>query len=156
MTGYEIAKRFEHSLSRVWPARPNQIYTELNRMADAGLIAEIGREARNARRYEICEAGQTALRHWMQQDLPEGGGLRFEPLLKANFLWTLPQDARAAWLAQQRQFWEDQIAWLDAQAKHLPPDHTDTSGAVTSRRQAAATGRRIYGAMKDWATAMMS
>lgn len=181
MTGYEVAKRFEHSLARVWPARPNQIYTEMNRMADAGLIEEIGREARNARRYAITKGGRTALTEWMLRPVPPEQALRFEPLLKANFVWTLPEGERRAWLDEQRRYWGEQIAWLDAQAKHLPsepeglgsdPVETGTSDAnvepelnqaialkaadgamraVPDRRQAAAVGRAIYQVMRDWA-----
>lgn len=183
MTGYEVAKRFEHSLARVWPARSNQIYTEMNRMADAGLIEEIGREARNARRYAITKGGRTALTEWMLRPVPPEQALRFEPLLKANFAWTLPEEERRAWLAEQRRYWTGQIAWLDAQAKHLPPGpegagsdpgESDASAgrgpdrvaapsraiapktagamrAAPDRRRAAAAGRAIYQAMRDWA-----
>lgn len=151
MTGYEIAKRFEHSLARVWPARPNQIYTEANRMIADGLVREVGREARGARRHAITEAGRAALRDWLARDLAPGGGLRFEALLKANFVWTLPPAERRRWLQAQRRFWDEQIAWLDAQAKHLPPNGADPDGAVPDRRRAAKAGRAIYGAMQAWA-----
>ena len=167
MTGYEVAKRFEHSLARVWPARSNQIYTELNRMDGEGLIAEIGREARNARRYAVTDAGRAALRDWMLRPVSPDQALRFEPLLKANFAWTLPEPELRRWMEQQRRYWDEQIAWLDAQAKHLPPDPlarkangaSDEAGAhspvplqaVPDRRRAAKAGRAIYVAMRDWA-----
>ena len=172
MTGYEVAKRFEHSLARVWPARSNQIYTEMNRMADEGLIEEVGREARNARRYAITDGGREALIEWMLRPVPPEQALRFEPLLKANFAWTLPEPERRDWMDAQRRYWDEQIAWLDAQVKHLPPDPPSTglSGQVTGdgddqastrtspplqavpdRRRAAKVGRAIYEAMRDWA-----
>ena len=161
MTGYEVAKRFEHSLARVWPARSNQIYTEMNRMADEGLIQEVGREARNARRYAITDAGRAWLREWMLRPVRTEQALRFEPLLKANFAWTLPPPERRDWTEAQRRYWDKQIAWLDAQAKHLPPDPSRSDAiasttpnpvrAVPDRRRAAQVGRAIYEAMRNWA-----
>ena len=155
MTGYEVAKRFEHSLARVWPARPNQIYAALNRLETEGAVAEVGREARNARRYAITEQGRAALVEWMLRPAHPERSLRFEPLLKANFAHALPPAQRGAWLNGQRRHWEEQIAWLDAQMKHLPPDpaapRPGPERAIPDRRRAAEAGRAIYAAMLDWA-----
>ncbi|MFD1050558.1 PadR family transcriptional regulator, partial [Kibdelosporangium lantanae] len=37
-SGYDLLKRFEISLANVWPATQSQLYSELNRMADADLV----------------------------------------------------------------------------------------------------------------------
>ncbi len=37
-SGYDLLKRFEKSMANVWPATQSQLYGELNKLADAGLI----------------------------------------------------------------------------------------------------------------------
>lgn len=38
-SGYDLLKRFETSLANVWPATQSQMYTELSKLAAAGLIS---------------------------------------------------------------------------------------------------------------------
>ena len=37
-SGYDLLKHFEKSMANVWPATQSQLYGELNKLADAGLI----------------------------------------------------------------------------------------------------------------------
>ena len=37
-SGYDLLKTFEKSMANVWPATQSQLYGELNKLADAGLI----------------------------------------------------------------------------------------------------------------------
>ena len=46
-SGWDLLKRFEQSLAFVWPATQSQLYTELNRMTDAGLVEVGATGARN-------------------------------------------------------------------------------------------------------------
>jgi DNA-binding PadR family transcriptional regulator len=73
MTGYTLAKRFDQSAAFVWHAPHSQIYPELRRLEESGLI--MGREeARGAhgtkRRYELTEAGRAELRRWVTELAP--------------------------------------------------------------------------------------
>ena len=147
MTGYEIAKRFEHALSRIWPAKPNQIYTELNRMADDGLaeVVEIG--ARNAKRFAITESGKVALTDWLCDRSPVDQQLRFDGLLKANFLFALPPEELRSFLSDEAAFWANQTDWIESQMVHLPQD---TAEATRARRLAAEAGRDLYRLMHMW------
>ena len=68
LTGYEIKQRADLTLRFYWvsPAM-SQIYTELRRLSDRGLVraearADGGREVTS---YAITEAGQAALREWL-------------------------------------------------------------------------------------------
>lgn len=63
-SGYELAKRFDASVANFWHALPQQIYGELRRLEQQGLIR--GRTVRqqgrpNKRVFRITEAGQRAL-----------------------------------------------------------------------------------------------
>jgi DNA-binding PadR family transcriptional regulator len=64
-SGYDLLKTFEKSMANVWPATQSQLYGELNRLADAGLIevSEIG--PRGRKEYRITPAGRAELRRWL-------------------------------------------------------------------------------------------
>ena len=148
MSGYDIAKRFEHSLSRIWSARSNQIYTELNKLADAGLIALHGEAARGRKLYAITEAGRTTLHDWLvagPRDVDRG--MRFDPLLRMNFLWLLDEKDRHAVLDRERQHYRDAAADLEAKIASLPTD--DPDGSVAARRMAALIGLDMYKVIID-------
>jgi DNA-binding PadR family transcriptional regulator len=47
-SGYDLLKQFEKSMANVWPATQSQLYGELNKLAEAGLIevSDIGPRGR--------------------------------------------------------------------------------------------------------------
>ena len=72
-SGYDLLKTFEKSMANVWPATQSQLYGELNKLADSGLIevADIG--PRGRKEYRITRAGRAELQRWMmnpQNDPP--------------------------------------------------------------------------------------
>ena len=70
LTGYEIKQRADVTLRFYWvsPAM-SQIYTELRRLTGLGLVRADARpdDGREVTTYAITEAGQQALRDWMDQ-----------------------------------------------------------------------------------------
>lgn len=68
LTGYEIKQRADATLRFYWvsPAM-SQIYTELRRLTDHGLVSADARTAggREVTSYAITTRGQAALREWM-------------------------------------------------------------------------------------------
>jgi DNA-binding PadR family transcriptional regulator len=94
-SGYELTKQVEQTLERsAWHARHSQIYPELTKMADAGLVEVVEEGPRGRRTYAITEAGRVALRDWMMAT-PAEPQVRSEPLLRMFLLSTLdPSDAR--------------------------------------------------------------
>ena len=64
VTGYELKQRADMTLRFYWasPAM-SQIYTELRRLADRGLVLTVG--TGRATRYRISAAGRRALSAWM-------------------------------------------------------------------------------------------
>src|SRR3954452_2722249 len=94
-TGYELAQRFDSSMSNAWYASHSQIYPELAKLQDAGLLEVVGEGARRSRTYGITEAGRTALRDWLVESEPNRSQ-RNETTIRW-FLFTLlaPADRRA-------------------------------------------------------------
>jgi DNA-binding PadR family transcriptional regulator len=88
-SGYDLLRRFEKSMANVWPATQSQLYGELNKLADAGLIevADIG--PRGRKEYRATDAGRAELVRWItnpQDDPP----FRNAALLRVFLLSEIP------------------------------------------------------------------
>ncbi|NDL57075.1 PadR family transcriptional regulator [Phytoactinopolyspora mesophila] len=63
-SGYELAKRFELGVANFWHAKPQQVYAELARLSEAGLVQgrEVIQESRpNKRMFAITDDGLAVL-----------------------------------------------------------------------------------------------
>jgi DNA-binding PadR family transcriptional regulator len=93
-SGYDLLKTFEMSLGTVWPATQSQVYTELTKLADAGLITVSTEGPRGRKEYTLAEPGLAELRHWLVE-VPPQRVTRSEVLLRVFFLGVLtPEQAR--------------------------------------------------------------
>lgn len=69
LTGYEVKQRADMTLRFYWVAPAmSQVYTELRRLTDHGLLRAATRTdgGRDVTTYAITDAGQQALRTWME------------------------------------------------------------------------------------------
>src|SRR5438270_9532226 len=86
-SGYEIRRASELSLRFFWALGPPQIYSELSRLEQAGLVAGTeeasGRRARRV--YELTESGRRALRRWVSSADADALELRDARLLRLFF-----------------------------------------------------------------------
>lgn len=90
-SGYDLLKRFEKSMANVWPATQSQLYGELNRLADGGLIEVSDIGPRGRKEYRITQAGRDELLRWItspEDDPP----LRHPHLLRVFLLGEIPVD----------------------------------------------------------------
>jgi PadR family transcriptional regulator, regulatory protein AphA len=71
-TGYDLARTFSHTVGFVWNAPHSQIYPELKRMEQAGLVQaeEAEAEGRRRRLYRITDAGRHELRRMAGEVVP--------------------------------------------------------------------------------------
>src|SRR5205085_1719459 len=63
-SGYELSKRFDSSVANFWTATPQQLYRELDRLSDEGLIEArtVEQERRpNKRVWKLTSAGDSEL-----------------------------------------------------------------------------------------------
>jgi len=109
LTGYEIKQRADVTLRFYWvsPAM-SQIYTELRRLTERGLVAADARSegGREVTSYAITEAGQAALRTWMDTT-PAGFPVLKHPVLLRLLI------GHAAEPEQTRRMLHDYVAELD-------------------------------------------
>jgi PadR family transcriptional regulator AphA len=107
-TGYALLKHFEQSLAYAWPASHSQIYPELARLREDGLIEQTGSGARNSKTYAVTDAGLAEIRRWLRETEPDRR-VRSDAALRTFFLWLLePEEARDA-LGREREHWSAQL-----------------------------------------------
>jgi DNA-binding PadR family transcriptional regulator len=122
-SGYEIKQLVDRSTRHFWAASYGQIYPELRRLEQAGLID--GRAdpsgARARMVYELTPAGEEALRGWLGSDEPPSYELRDEAMLKLFFSDLEPgtalQTVRAMRDLQERK--REQLRLIEAAATHM-------------------------------------
>src|SRR5213595_1500349 len=86
-TGYEIKSLVDVSTRFFWAASYGQIYPELKRLEQAGLIRgkDDPSDGRRRKTYELTAAGRAALHEWLTSDRPQVRELRDEGILKLFF-----------------------------------------------------------------------
>jgi PadR family transcriptional regulator, regulator of vanillate utilization len=70
MTGYELTKHFDRSAANVWHAPHSQIYPELRKLEQAGLVSaeSVARGDHGIKRtYSITDAGLGVLVEWVEE-----------------------------------------------------------------------------------------
>ena len=89
-SGYEIKAMVDKSTRMFWAASYGQIYPELRRLADAGLVEGTDSPQGERKRtvYALTEDGEVALRGWLATP-PEVYETRHEGMLKAFFAGAL-------------------------------------------------------------------
>ncbi|MDE1514983.1 MULTISPECIES: PadR family transcriptional regulator [Vibrio] len=69
-TGYDITKEFSASIGYFWKASHQQVYRELNKMGEQGLVTCVlqPQEGKPDRKiYSITQTGRSALGEWFEQ-----------------------------------------------------------------------------------------
>jgi DNA-binding PadR family transcriptional regulator len=94
-SGWRLVEHFRSTLGYAWPAVHGQVYPELARLREAGLIEQVGAGPRGAKEYAITPAGAAAVRDWLRETEPSRA-TRSDPLLRVFLLWLLePAEAEA-------------------------------------------------------------
>lgn len=146
-SGYELLKVFDRSLALVWPATQSQLYGELNRLADEGLIVVSNEGPRGRKDYSLTDAGRTELQHWLT-DVEPDRVRRNDAMLRVFFLGTLnPKQARA-YLEREASVHEDLERLLESVQRD-----TDWNATEFNRygRLVIESGKRYAHAQAEWA-----
>jgi DNA-binding PadR family transcriptional regulator len=114
MSGYDVKSMVDSSTRFFWAASYGQIYPELRRLADAGLVAaESGGDGGRRRTpYSLTASGREALTAWLAQP-PQMFEDRDEGLLKLFFASASPE-AAAGILAAKRRYHDAMVERLRA------------------------------------------
>lgn len=147
-SGYDLMKAFDTSLANVWPATQSQVYGELTRLADAGLIEVAAQGPRGRKEYALTDAGLAELRTWMTDPRPEPPR-RSEGLLRVFFLDVLSPEQGHEYLARLAEQSAGRHVRLKALRDSIDWTRQDTISA--NGRFVLEYGLRLTAMYEEWA-----
>lgn len=144
-SGYALLKHFEQSLAYAWPASHSQIYPELARLRDDGLIEEAHMGPRRSRTYAITTSGLDEIRRWLRETEPDRR-VRSDAALRMFFLWMLEPDEAARRLDDERTYWRGVLDEFE----RIRTEPTGTNRKARTFRIALEGGIRTVAARLEW------
>jgi PadR family transcriptional regulator AphA len=106
--GYELAQMFDRSLRTSWHASHSQIYPELAKLQEAGMVEVIAHGARRSRVWGLTEGGRDELRRWLVEAEPDRSQ-RNESGLRVFLTPLLPAQERRLVFQRDLAYIEDQL-----------------------------------------------
>lgn len=110
-SGYEVKQAVDRAIRHFWAASYGQIYPELKRLEEAGLIAGGESGARAKRVYRATKRGEQALKDWLRGSETRIE-LRDESLLRLFFADTLPDREALGLVRARRDGYAEMLAYL--------------------------------------------
>lgn len=149
-SGYDLSRRFAEVIGAyAWDAKHSQIYPELRRLKEEGLIEVASRGARGRTAYRCTAEGLSELRDWLTTPADSMGGVKNEHALRLFLLAALShQDAI--------EVLQHTAATATAQAERLSQELQrlqDATGAASGGPLGITTqfGIRSFRATAEWA-----
>jgi DNA-binding PadR family transcriptional regulator len=149
-SGWDLTRRFEELLGAVWPAGHPQIYGELRKLHEEGLIEVDSEGPRGRRAYRATEAGVSEVRRWLTA-VEVDHTLRLEPLLRSVFFWLMTPAELAAHLEREAEYFHGLARKYRELADAKDRGEFGNSPQTQSLRIAAEAGVRINETLGDWA-----
>ena len=147
-SGYDLMKSFDTSLAAIWPATQSQVYGELIRLTESGLIEVAAVGPRGRKEYAPTEAGLAKLRAWITDPRPEPPH-RSESLLRIFFLDAIsPEQALDYQLQQAEQAAARRTKFETLRDSH---DRQPEDTANTNARLVLEYGLRLTAMAEEWA-----
>ncbi|MTD53463.1 PadR family transcriptional regulator [Amycolatopsis pithecellobii] len=146
-SGYDLLKRFEQAMANVWPATQSQLYGELGKLENAGMIRVHAEGPRGRKEYEITDAGLKELRHWLIEVEP-GRAPRSENLLRVYFLGSVSREQARGYLATMARTAREREKELMELESSI--NWTDSNRSVYGRL-VLEWGKRYAQMYRDWA-----
>jgi DNA-binding PadR family transcriptional regulator len=141
LTGYDLVRRMRRPIGYYWTAQQSQIYPELTRLTEAGLIeheAAPGPGPRQRKTHRLTAAGRDELAAWLVSP-PARHTPRDEAVLKTYALAAAdPSRMRDMYLGEARS-WDEQRADFERQRAELVakgadrPEHPEFGSYATLR-----------------------
>ena len=145
-TGYALVRHLAQSIGYTWPASHSQVYPELAKLREAGLIRETGAAPRGGRVYELTDNGLAEVRRWLRETEPSRT-VRDEASLRLFFLWLLEPEEAEAYLRGEAERARTTLAEFERIATEEDPDNPTTRAYRTALELGLHTAR----ARIDWA-----
>lgn len=143
MSGWDLLQTAQERIGGFWSLTPSQVYRELARLTDDGLV-EAGAPGPRARRVlTLTDTGREVFRRWLDAE-PGTEQIRYPLLLTMAFGRHLPPGRLAEILAAHRAGHEARLA------EHTETLRTLPAGADPFERATLDFGVRYEQAVLDW------
>ena len=122
MAGYDIKKAFEGEIGDFWYSNHSQIYPELNRMEQEGLISgheEIVGSKLTKKKYNITDAGKNLFSEWLRESLNSLPPTRDEFAMKVYFMDSADNPLLADLFDEEILRHEEKLAYLESRWQAL-------------------------------------
>ncbi|MCI0543858.1 MAG: PadR family transcriptional regulator [Actinobacteria bacterium] len=124
MSGWDLVAAAQERIGEFWSLTQSQVYRELARMDDDGLVVAGERGTRSRRVYEITDAGRRAFVEWVSRP-PGTETIRFPLLLTLAFGRHVPGERLASFLLRHRIIHADRLASYEKQRGQIPPGYEE-------------------------------
>lgn len=153
-TGYELSRRMERPVGWFWTAGHSQVYPELARLEEDGLVdhEEVpGRGPRPTKRYSPTAAGLSALATWVAADLTPQP-VRDLEVLRLWSVWLVEPEAALDLVRRVREGHADRLAAYEADLATLDGDPAvlDSRTPEFASRLTLEGGRLTRRAAVEW------
>ena len=155
MSGYGLARLFERTLARAWPARHPQIYPALAELEQQGLLRVVETGPRRRKTYAVTEAGVAEVQQWLRETAPDRT-VRNETILRLFMLWLLDSADAVAFFDDEIQVHRQRLAGFEqtlADDERQRREHGTAQGGIAFCASLALEwGIRYEREYIDWAT----
>ena len=149
-SGWDLSRRFEEVLGTVWPAGHPQIYGELRKLREDGLIEVESEGPRGRTTYQVTAAGLAEVRRWLAADEVDHT-MRLEPVLRSVFFWLMSPQELADHLDREAAYFHGLAAQYRELAGAKDRGDFGRSPQTQSLRVAVEAGARVAEALGSWA-----
>jgi DNA-binding PadR family transcriptional regulator len=111
-SGYGLARLFERTLARAWPARHPQIYPALAELEEQGLLRVSDTGPRGRKTYQVTKEGVDAVQGWLRDTAPDRT-VRNETILRLFMLWLLEAREAVAFFENEIEVHRERLAGFE-------------------------------------------
>jgi len=151
-TGYDLSTTFKKQMTHFWTAHHTQIYRELLKMEEAGLVTSelvVQEDLPDKKIYSITDQGRSDLVAWLRAPSEFKPKMKDENLMRVSLLHLLPPDEAIAYLEESKRHHEMAVEMMHVwRQAHLE------QGATLGEKLTSEYGLRMmlnYLEWCDWA-----
>jgi len=149
-SGYDITKRFQETLAAVWPASHPQIYRELSRLSEDGLIEVHTTGPRGRKEYKITDSGLKEVKNWLANSSVDHI-IRSESLIRSFFFWLIEPEEVLKHLQAEEKYFASQATFYEGYAAAKDRGEFGTSKQTESARITVEAAARLNRSLAEWA-----
>jgi PadR family transcriptional regulator AphA len=132
MSGYSLARLFERTIARAWPARHPQIYPALAELESQGLLRVSETGPRSRKTYAVTGEGISEVQRWLRETQPDRT-VRNETILRVFMLWLLESGEAVAFFDDEIESHRQRLAGFEetlAEDERQRREHGKAKGGI--------------------------